>query len=87
LNSKWIGHAIASSALSAAMFASADPVIARDNAERQVKEMEEYGESETDVLGAPRQNSPIPHLSSPSSSSSSAFSFFSFFFFSPHEGL
>jgi hypothetical protein len=52
LNSKWVGHAIASNALSPAVFASADPVVARDNAERQVEEMEEYGESEMDVLGA-----------------------------------
>jgi site-specific recombinase XerD len=41
LNAKWIGHAIASSALSPAVFASADPVVARDDAERQVEEMEE----------------------------------------------
>jgi hypothetical protein len=84
LNSKWIGHATASSTLSPAVFAGADPVVAWDNAERQVEEMEEYGEDETDVLGTPRQDSPIPHLS-PSSSSSS--SFFSSFLFSPHEGL
>jgi hypothetical protein len=85
MNSKWIGHAIASSALSLTVFASADPVVAQDSAERQVEEMEEYGENETDVLGAPRQASPIPHLLSSSSSSSS--SLFSSFLFSPHEGL
>jgi hypothetical protein len=87
LNSKWIGHAIASSALSAAVFASADPVVAWDYAEHQVEEMEEYGESETDVLSAPRQAFQIPHLSSSSSSPYSSFSFFSSFLFSSHEGL
>jgi site-specific recombinase XerD len=34
LSSKWIGHAIASSILSPAVFASADPVVEWDNAER-----------------------------------------------------
>jgi hypothetical protein len=71
------------------VFASADPVVARDNAERQVEETKEYGENETDVLGGPRQASPIPHPSSPPSSSSTSSSsfFFSSFLFSPHEGL
>jgi hypothetical protein len=45
--------------------------------------MEEYEESETDVLGVPEQASLIPHLSSSSSSSSSSSFFFSFLF-SPH---
>jgi hypothetical protein len=85
LNSKWIGHAIASNALSPAVFVSADPVVAQDNAERQVEQMEEYGENETDVLGAPRHVSLIPHPSSSSSFSSS--SFFSSFLFFPHQGL
>jgi hypothetical protein len=65
------------------VFASADPVVARDNAERQVEEMEEYVESETDVLGAQKQAFPIPYLSSSSSSSSSSFSSFFLLFFSP----
>jgi diphthamide synthase (EF-2-diphthine--ammonia ligase) len=86
LNSKWIGHAIASSTLSPAVLASADPVVARDNAERQVERMGEYGENETDVLGVPRQASLIPYPSLSSSSSSSSSSFSSFLF-SPHEGL
>jgi hypothetical protein len=87
LNSKWIGHAIASSVLSPAVFASTDPVVARDNAEGEVEEMEEYGESESDILGAPRQASSIPHLPSSSSPSSSSSSFFSSLHFSPHAGL
>jgi hypothetical protein len=86
LNSEWVGHTIASGALSPAVFASADSVVAWDNAERQVEEMEEYGESETDMLGAQKRALPIPHLSSPSSPSSSS-SFFSSFLFFPHEGL
>jgi hypothetical protein len=34
-------------------------VVERDNAERQVKEMEEYGESESDVLDVCRDARPI----------------------------
>jgi hypothetical protein len=82
LDSKWIGRAIAAIALSSAVFAKADPVVERDNAERQVEEMEECRENETDVLGTSRPASPIPHLSS-SSPSSSYFSFL----YSPQEGL
>jgi hypothetical protein len=85
LNSKWIGHAIAAGALSPAVYASADPVVERDNAERQVEEMEEYSDNETDVLGVLRQPSPVPHQSSSSSSSSSSFFSSSFLYF-PHEG-
>jgi hypothetical protein len=40
-NSKKIGHATASSALSAAVFASADPIVARENGECQVEEIGE----------------------------------------------
>jgi hypothetical protein len=36
------------------MFSSADSVVERVNAERQVEEMEENEESEADVLGTPR---------------------------------
>jgi hypothetical protein len=86
LNSKWIGHDIAASALSPAVFANADSVVKRDNVERQVEKMEDYGESETDVLGAQKRAFPMPHLSSSSSSSASSF-FSSFFLFSPHERL
>jgi hypothetical protein len=85
LNSKWVGYAVAPSVLSATVFANADQVVARDNAERQVEEMEEYEKNETNMLSAQNQAFPIPHLSSSSSSSSSS-SFFSSFLFSPHEG-
>jgi hypothetical protein len=84
LNFKWIGHTNALSALSPAVFASTDRVVKQDNAERQVEEMEKYGEGETDVLGAPRPFSPVTHLSSLSSSSSSSLSSSSFPFV-PHE--
>jgi hypothetical protein len=83
LNSKWVGHAITSSALSPAVFASADPVVARDNAERQVEEMDKYGENEASVLGEPRQAFSIPHPSPSSSSSSSSSSSFFLLFLSP----
>jgi hypothetical protein len=37
----------------------ADPVVQRDNAEHEAEEMEEYGESESDVLGVRRDARPI----------------------------
>jgi hypothetical protein len=37
----------------------ADPIVERDNAERQAEEMEEYGESESDVLGVRRDARPV----------------------------
>jgi hypothetical protein len=62
LNSKWIGHAIPSSALSPAVFASVDLVVVLDTAESQVEEMEEYGEREMGVLGAQKRALHITHL-------------------------
>jgi hypothetical protein len=51
LNTKWVGHAIAAESLSPAAVASEASVVEADNAERQAEEMEEYGESDLDVLG------------------------------------
>jgi hypothetical protein len=59
LNSKWVGHAIAAESLSPAAVAGADPVVGRDNVERQAEEMEKYGESESDVLDLRRDARPI----------------------------
>jgi hypothetical protein len=75
LNSKWVGYAIAAESLSPAAVAGADPVVERDNADRQAEEMEEYGESDLDVLGVRANVRPV----SSSRGSPSSFSFFSSF--------
>jgi hypothetical protein len=59
LNTKWVGHAIAAESLSPAAVASADAVVEVDNAERQAEEMEEYGESDLDVLGVRANARPV----------------------------
>jgi hypothetical protein len=51
LNTKWVGRAVAAESLSPAAVVGADPVVERDNAERQAEVMKEYGESDLDVLG------------------------------------
>ena len=53
LDRKWVGHAIAAGSLPSAARECAVQVIERDNAELQAEEMDEYGESELDVLQAP----------------------------------
>jgi hypothetical protein len=63
-----MGSAVTANSLSSTVFTSADQVVV----ERRIEEMEEYGKSETDMLGVPRQVSPISHLSSSSSSSSAS---------------
>jgi hypothetical protein len=62
LNTKWVGHAIAAESTSPAAVAGADPVVERDNAERQAEEMEEYGESDMDVLGVRDNARPVSSL-------------------------
>jgi hypothetical protein len=46
-----VERALAAESPSPAAVAGADAVVEADNAERQAKEMEEYGESDLDVLG------------------------------------
>jgi hypothetical protein len=62
LNSKRVRHAIAAKSLSHAAVAGADPVVERDNAERQAEEMEKYGESQSDVLDERRNARPISSM-------------------------
>jgi hypothetical protein len=50
---------IAAESLSPAAETGAVPVVERDNSERQAEEMEEYGESESDVLGVRRDARPV----------------------------
>jgi hypothetical protein len=59
LNTKWVGHAIAAESLSPAGVAGADPAVEKDNAERQAEEMEEYGESDVNVLGVRDNARPV----------------------------
>jgi hypothetical protein len=59
LNTKWVGHAIAAKSLSPAAVAGVDRVVERDNTERQTEEMEEYGESDLDVLGVRANARPV----------------------------
>jgi hypothetical protein len=40
----------------------ADPVVERDNTGRQAEEMEEYGESDLDVLGVRDSARPVSSL-------------------------
>jgi hypothetical protein len=51
LRTRWVGRAIAADSLSPAAVAGTESVVAADNAKRQAEEMEEYGESDLDVLG------------------------------------
>jgi hypothetical protein len=62
LNTKWVGHAIAADSLSPAAFAGAESVVEADDAERQAEEMEEYGESDLDVLGVRANAHPVSSL-------------------------
>jgi integrase len=59
LNSKRVGHAIAAESLSPAAVAGAESVVETDNTEHQAEEMEEYGESDLDVLGVRANARPV----------------------------
>jgi hypothetical protein len=85
LNSKWVGHAIASSALAPAVFVTVDPVVARNNAESG----QGVGGIRGERNGYPwRAEAGIPDPS-PTVIIIIIFLFFRFFFsfIFPHEGL